>query len=75
MFVNKIGDIFLLIAICSIFNEFGSLDFLVLWPLAPYSLNSLIFVYPFGYLKSTNMLCTFILIAAFGKSAQFIFHI
>ena len=40
MLVNRVSDFFLLIGICLIFNEFNSLNFLVVFPMIPYYIDS-----------------------------------
>ena len=57
----------------SIFYTFNSLDFHVVFPLAPFFLNStLVFL---GYdLPVLTMICSLLFIGAMGKSAQIGLH-
>jgi len=74
--VNKIGDCFLLLAIATLFYSFYSLDYLVLFTLAPYAAS-----FPHVYINILGCIinpidisCLFILGGACAKSAQFILH-
>ena len=74
MLVNRIGDFFLLVGIIFIFNEFGSLNFLSIFPLVPYFVNANFIILGFSF-NSLNFICFFLLLGAFGKSAQIGLHI
>lgn len=71
---NKIGDCFLLIAICLTFYIVKSFDFSIIFMVLPYFSNAtlILFNQDLSLLFLIN-LCVFI--AAMGKSAQFFLHV
>ena len=73
MLVNKIGDFFMLLAIFTIYFVFNSLDYDVVFSLAPLSINfkTIIFGVEFYLL---DMICILLLLGAMGKSAQLGLH-
>ena len=73
IFVNKIGDLSLILGILLIFYTFNSLDFLIISSLVPFFFNKSFF---FGLkLKVLNLICWFLLIGSVSKSAQLLLHI
>jgi NADH-ubiquinone oxidoreductase chain 5 len=73
MIVNKIGDISLLFALFFLFFYFKSLDYSIIFTLAPFFTFKYINV--FGYdILLLNIICFFLLIGAVGKSAQLGLH-
>ena len=73
MLVNRIGDFFILTGIVFIFNEIGSLNFLTLFSIIPYLSNSNFFFFGVEF-NLLNVICFFLLLGAFGKSAQLGLH-
>ena len=73
MLVNRIGDFFLLLAIFTLFVTFNTLNYDVIFSIAPlfvsYTLN--IFGYHIGLI---DIICIFIFLGAMGKSAQIGLH-
>jgi len=71
--VNRIADFALTIGMVSIFFVFRSLDFHVVFPLAPFFVNS-----TFGFLSYDwpvlTVICSLLFIGAMGKSAQIGLH-
>ena len=74
MIINKIGDLFLLIAISVIILFFGSVKYSVVFGLIDYfpRLNFVFFNGNFFYL---DFICFCLLIGAMGKSAQIGLHV
>jgi NADH-ubiquinone oxidoreductase chain 5 len=71
--VNRVADFALTIGMVSIFFVFKSLDFHVVFPLAPFFINST-FVF-FNYdLPVLTVICSLLFIGAMGKSAQIGLH-
>ena len=71
--VNRIADFALTIGMVAIFFIFNSLDFHVVFPLAPFFLNST-FIF-LGYdLPVLTVICSLLFIGAMGKSAQIGLH-
>lgn len=73
MLVNRIGDFFILTGVVFIFNELGSLNFLTLFSIIPYLPNSNFFFFGLEF-NLLNAICLFLLLGAFGKSAQLGLH-
>jgi proton-translocating NADH-quinone oxidoreductase chain L len=71
--VNRVADFALTIGMVSIFFVFKSLDFHIVFPLAPFFVNStLVFL---GYdLPVLTLICSLLFIGAMGKSAQIGLH-
>ena len=71
--VNRIADFALTIGMVAIFFIFNSLDFHVVFPLAPFFLKStLVFL---GYnVPVLTLICSLLFIGAMGKSAQIGLH-
>ena len=73
LIVNRVADFALTIGILSIFFVFNSLDFHVVFPLAPFFVNST-FVF-LGYdVPVLTFICSLLFIGAMGKSAQIGLH-
>lgn len=74
IFVNKIGDLFLLIAIVLCYFLFGSTSFSIIFSLVPYvtDLNITLGLWSINFL---NLIGFCFLIGAIGKSAQIGLHI
>ena len=71
--VNRIADFALTIGMVSIFFVFRSLDFHVVFPLAPFFVNST-FVFLSYDLPVLTVICSLLFIGAMGKSAQIGLH-
>jgi len=68
-----VADLALTLGILSIFFVFHSLDFHVVFPLAPFFVNSTIVF--LGYeLPVLTLICSLLFIGAMGKSAQIGLH-
>jgi len=74
VFVNKIGDIFLLFAISLCFFLFGSTSFSVMFPILPYVLGYYI-TFAGIHFNVVTLIVFFFFIGAIGKSAQIGLHI
>ena len=74
MFVNRIGDIALLIAMSLLTYMFKSMDFATLFTLVPLY-SGVAFVVGGFSIKLIELICFFLLIAAVGKSAQIGLHV
>lgn len=74
MLINRIGDFFLLTAMVFLFTEFGTLNFLSLFTKIPYFTETTFNLYGFSY-NLLNFICIFLLLGAFGKSAQIGLHV
>lgn len=73
LFVNRIGDFFLILAIMYIYMLFGSVDFLLIFTFVPFYKTS--FFYLFGYKINLIFFISLLLfLAAVGKSAQIFLH-
>lgn len=71
--VNRVADFALTIGMVSIFFVFKSLDFHVVFPLAPFFVNST-FVFCNYDLPVLTVICSLLFIGAMGKSAQIGLH-
>ena len=71
--VNRIADLALTIGMVAIYFVFRSLDFHVIFPLAPFFANST-FVFCNYELSALSVICSLLFIGAMGKSAQIGLH-
>lgn len=71
--VNRVADFALTIGMVSIFFVFKSLDFHVVFALAPFFVNST-FVFLGFDLPVLTIICSLLFIGAMGKSAQIGLH-
>jgi len=71
--VNRIADFALTIGMVSIFFVFKSLDFHVVFPLAPFFVNSTLGFLSYD-LPVLTVICSLLFIGAMGKSAQIGLH-
>jgi NADH-ubiquinone oxidoreductase chain 5 len=71
--INRIGDVFLALAIFFIFNLFKSIDFSIIFCLIPYFFNSKVFFLGFK-INIVFLSSIFLFFAGMGKSAQIGFH-
>lgn len=73
MLINRVGDFFLLLALFSISFVFNSLDYDVVFGLAPLAINSNILI---GNLEvpGLDLICFLLFLGAMGKSAQVGLH-
>ena len=74
MLVNRVGDLGLVLAICSIFLTFKSLDYLVVFGLTPCSIDNTCSFFGFT-LDRLTFISGFLFFGAVGKSAQVGLHI
>jgi len=72
--LNRVGDVFLLLATAMVLVTFKTVDFLVVAALAP-SLASEAVIFLGFWSSKGDVLCLFLLIAAVGKSAQLGLHL
>jgi proton-translocating NADH-quinone oxidoreductase chain L len=73
MLVNRVGDFAMLLAIFSIFFTFNSLDYDIIFSLAPLAKESQILIGN-TYFNSLDLICILLFIGAMGKSAQVGLH-
>lgn len=73
MLVNRVGDLFLVLALLLIYNLFGSLNYGVVFALAPYFTESTLSFLNFEFSYYT-LISIFLLGGAVGKSAQIGLH-
>lgn len=73
MLVNRVGDFFILLALFLLYSSCYSLDYDVVFPLAPY-LTSYSFNFFEIYINSLDLICLFLFLGAMGKSAQLGLH-
>ena len=73
MLINRIGDFFLLFAVFGIYVLFNTLDYDVVFSIAPFFKN---FYFNFGgcYFSVLNSICLLLFLGAMGKSAQVGLH-
>jgi NADH-quinone oxidoreductase subunit L len=74
MIVNRIADVFFIIALLLIFLTFKTTDYSLVFNLLPY-INMDNFLFMNFYLNKINIIAFFLFIGAIGKSAQIIFHV
>ena len=72
MFVNRIGDFFILVAVSLIFYTFKSIDFLTVFSISNYIYNSSPIIF-YKY-NIVDLICIFLLLGAMAKSAQIGLH-
>lgn len=72
MIINRIADVFFILAIVMLFFLFKTTDYIVIFHLIPYVgfLNFDIFIF-----KGIELINILLLIGAFGKSAQIGLHV
>lgn len=73
MLVNRIADVFFIVAILFIFLCFKTLNFVIVFDLVHFILNDSFFFF-FFYLKKIDFICVLLFIGAIGKSAQIGLH-
>jgi NADH-quinone oxidoreductase subunit L len=73
MLMNRIADVFFLLAIILIFLYFKTLNFIIVFNLVTFILNEQIFFLWF-FVKKIDLICFFLFIGAIGKSAQIGLH-
>jgi len=71
--MNRVGDIGVTLSICSIFYTFNSLDFDIIFSLAPFFYERNI-TYLNIDLEILTLICIFLFIGSIGKSAQIGLH-
>jgi NADH:ubiquinone oxidoreductase subunit 5 (subunit L)/multisubunit Na+/H+ antiporter MnhA subunit len=71
--VNRIADFALTIGMVAIYFLFNSLEFHVIFPLAPFFVNST-FIFCNYDIPVLNVICSLLFIGAMGKSAQIGLH-
>jgi NADH-quinone oxidoreductase subunit L len=74
MIVNRIADVFFIIAILLIFLTFKTTDYNLVFNLLPYIYMEN-YVFMNVYLNKVNIIAFFLFIGAIGKSAQILFHV
>ena len=73
MLINRVADVFFLLAIVIIFVTFRSVDIIVISALVPFMVDETI--YFFGILcRKIDLICFFLFLGAVGKSAQLGLH-
>jgi proton-translocating NADH-quinone oxidoreductase chain L len=75
LFINRIGDIFLIVGVSLIFNLYGTLDFTILNALTHYKVHGSIQTVFIGYrVDALTLIGGCFIIGAVGKSAQIGLH-
>lgn len=73
LIVNRVGDFGLIIGISLIYSMFKSLNYFVVFPLASFYTEDIIYFFNFQ-INALNLICFFIFLGAIGKSAQIGLH-
>jgi len=73
MIMNRIADVFFIIAIILLFIFFKTTDFIIVFNLIPFLTNSEFIFFGFSVPK-LSIIAFFLFIGAIGKSAQIGFH-
>ena len=73
MLINRIGDFFILLALFAILYIFNSLDYDIVFSLAPLALNTNLFLFG-SSISSIDAICLCLFFGAMGKSAQIGLH-
>ena len=73
MILNRIGDFGLSLAIFAIYSTFGSVDYSIVFSLAPTIIDIQVPFFPFQ-INILDFICLFLFIGAVGKSAQVGLH-
>ena len=73
MLVNRVGDFFLLLALFTIYFVFNSLDYDVIFGLAPLVINNKV-LFANLEIPVLDIICLLLFLGAMGKSAQLGFH-
>jgi NADH-quinone oxidoreductase subunit L len=73
MLINRIGDFALLLAIFSIYFIYNSLDYDIVFSLAPLAYDSVLVLGNFR-IHSIDIICFLLFLGAMGKSAQLGLH-
>jgi len=73
MLLNRIGDFFLLIAMFLIFYVFDTLDYSVVFSLAPLLVNTEVYIFNMLF-NTIDLICLCLFLGAMGKSAQLGLH-
>lgn len=73
MLVNRVGDFFILLALFSIYYVFNSLDYEIVFNLAPDCVNNFLIIGGFK-VAYIDLICIFLFLGAMGKSAQLGLH-
>jgi NADH-quinone oxidoreductase subunit L len=74
LFMNRVGDLFFLLALSIIFATFKTFDFRTVWTLIEYITDADVFIFYNIKIKWIELVCFCLLIAAAAKSAQLFFH-
>lgn len=75
MLVNRVGDLGLVLSICSIFLSFKTLDYSIIFSLASFVKESSFSFLFFDNIDRLSVITFFIFWGALGKSAQIGLHI
>jgi NADH-quinone oxidoreductase subunit L len=73
MVMNRIADVFFVIAILLILLIFKTTDYIIVFNLLPFIANDNIYFLNI-YINKINLIAFFLFIGAIGKSAQIGFH-
>lgn len=73
LFFNRVGDFGMVLALLLVFDNFRTLDFFLVFDLAPMSVMDYYKIGPF-FISIIDMICLFFVLAAIAKSAQFFLH-
>jgi NADH-quinone oxidoreductase subunit L len=73
MILNRIGDFGLALAIFTIYNVFGSLDYFTVFAAAPLLQDTYFCFFEFQ-IDTLTLICIFLFVGCAGKSAQLGLH-
>lgn len=73
MIMNRIADVFFIIAVLIILITFKTTDYIVVFNLVPFILTETVILFGIPFYKVT-IIAFFLFIGAIGKSAQIGFH-
>jgi NADH-quinone oxidoreductase subunit L len=73
MVINRIGDFGLSVAIFTIYSTFGSVDYSVVFSVAPTITQVIVPFFDFN-INLLDFICFFLFVGAVGKSAQVGLH-
>lgn len=73
MLINRVGDFALLLAILTIYFVFNTLDYSIVFTIAPLTTKLQLIVGGFK-INTLDLICILLFLGAMGKSAQLGFH-
>lgn len=73
MIINRIADVFFIIALLLLYNNFFTLDYIIIFELLPFYFDTQIF-FLFDTFRLIDLIAFFLFIGCIGKSAQIGLH-